>query len=359
MKRYILCIILILTLGVLRAQVFVSASAENDNGDGLSWETAKKTIPAALTLVGESGVVCVKAGNYTLSAQLTIPAGVSVKGGYSISSTGTDTTHRELPGLNSRWGNSSICTIVIGDGSQRIATVNGTLEGCLLRRGFTNELGGGVLIDGGIVRYCIIKSCDAINENTIAAEGGGAYIRNGGLLTNCVITECRGDKGPAVSGGNGSLINNTITRNWPTHCGTVADYDGNVYNTVVLGQQCWTKENMRTTHYYDGTPIPSGTTNSGIEPFRYFDYYHLSASMLADFGYFYNWTAVMHGASSTSANPSGVTGVCPLGWHVPSDSEFVEMREFVNSVEAFKCNGYNGNIAKALASKTRWYDCGV
>ena len=354
MKRYLLCIILILTLGVLRAQVFVSASAENDNGDGLSWETAKKTIPAALTLVGESGMVYVKAGNYSLSAQLIIPAGVSVKGGYSISSTGTDTTHRELPGLNSRWGNSSICTIVAGNRTHRIATVNGTLEGCFLRRGFTNELGGGVLIDGGTVRYCIIKSCDAINENTLAAEGGGAYIRNGGLLTNCVITECRGDKGPAVSGGNGSLINNTITRNWPTHCGTVADYDGNVYNTVVLGQQCWTRENMRTTHYYDGTPIPSGTSNSSAVPYRYFDYPHLSAPMLVDYGYCYNWRAVMHGAPSSSANPSGVTGVCPLGWHVPSDSEFVELREFVNSVEAFRCNGYNGNIAKALASKTRW-----
>lgn len=354
MKRYILCIILSLTLLVLRAQVFVSASAENDNGDGLSWETAKKTIPAALTLVGESGEVYVKAGNYSLSAQLTIPAGVSVKGGYSISSTGTDTTHRELPGLNSRWGNSSICTIITGDGTHRIASVNGTLEGCLLRRGYTGELGGGVLIDGGTVRYCVIKGCDAINENTLAAEGGGAYIRNNGLLTNCVITECRGDKGPAVSGGNGSLINNTITRNWPTHCGTVADYDGNVYNTVVLGQQCWTKENMRTTHYYDGTPIPSGTMNSSTEPYRYYNYTDLSASMLNDYGYLYNWTAVMHGAPSTSANPSGVTGICPLGWHVPSDSEFVEMREFVNSVEAFKCNGYNGNIAKALASKTRW-----
>ncbi|MBP5651010.1 MAG: fibrobacter succinogenes major paralogous domain-containing protein [Bacteroidales bacterium] len=365
MKRFLL-LLLIAWFGMVgtmaQDMAFVSAAAANDDDTGLSWEHAKKTIPAALALVGENGVVCVMVGNYSLSAQLNIPAGVSVKGGFISSSSGTDTTRRELPGLNSRWENTSICTIIIGNGDHRLAMVNGLLEGCVLRRGVTNDKGGGVLIDGGTVRYCVIKECDAINENTLAAEGGGAYIRNNGLLTNCVITECRGDKGPAVSGGNGSLINNTITRNWPTHCGTVADYDGNVYTTVVIGQQCWTRQNLRSTHYYDGSAIPMGTDNSLSNPYYYVNYNAITASMLSTYGYLYNWTAVMHDVPASSANPSGVTGICPLGWHVPSDLEFVEMREFVNTILADRCGGYDYQIAKSLASREGWsysYDCNV
>lgn len=350
-------------LGVMaQTMAFVSSAAANDNGDGLSWETAKKTIAAGLAVVGDNGIVCVKSGTYNISATLVIPEGVSLCGGYGSMASGTDTTLRQFPGLNSRWENVSICTIIIGEGTHRLASVSGLLEGFVMRRGYTDDKGGGVLIDGGTVRYCVIKECDAINENTFAAEGGGAYIRNGGLLTNCVITECRGDKGPAVSGGNGSLINNTITRNWPTHCGTVADYDGNVYNTVVIGQQCWTKQNMRTTHYNDGSAIPRGSENSSTDLYYYIDYNTLTASLLPQYGYLYNWKAVMHGAPASSANPSGVTGICPLGWHVPSDSEFVEMREFVNTILSDRCGGYDYQIAKALASRSEWngsYDCNV
>lgn len=356
--RKVLFLILIICCGIMvgRAQTiaFVSATAANDDDTGLSWEHAKKTIPAALDLVGTNGIVCVKAGNYSLSAQLIIPTGVEVRGGYSLSSAGTDTSHRETPGLNSRWENASICTVISGSGSHRLATVNGLLEGCVLRRGVTTDKGGGVLIDGGTVRYCVIKECDAINENTMVAEGGGVYIRNNGLLTNCVVTECRGDKGPAVSGGNGSLINNTITRNWPTHCGTVADYDGNVYNTVVIGQQCWTKQNMRSMHYNDGSVIRRGSENSVTIPYYYVNYNALTAAMLPNYGYLYNWTAAMHGAPSSSANPSGVTGICPLGWHLPSDSEYIEMKTFVNTILANRCNGSNNEIAKSLASRTGW-----
>jgi len=38
---------------------------------------------------------------------------------------------------------------------------------------------------------------------------------------------------------------------------TVTDYDGNVYNTVIIGDQVWLKENIKSLHYSDGTPIPS------------------------------------------------------------------------------------------------------
>ncbi len=356
-RRFIL-FLLTLCGGMIWAQAqtnaFVNAAAANDNGDGLTWGTAKKTIAAALTVAGANGFVFVKAGNYDITSELTIPAGVTVMGGYSLTATGTDTTQRELPGLNSRWANASICTIINGSGTHRIATLGGLLEGCVLRLGFTTTLGGGVLLDGGTLRYCVVKECDAIDDNTLSAEGGGVYVRNGGLITNCVITECRGDVGPAVSGGNGTLINNTITRNWPTHCGKAVDYDGNVYGTVVLGQQCWTRQNMRSRHYNNGTEIAIGTQNSLFTPFYYVNYTGIIPSQLNQYGYLYNWVAAMNGAPASESNPSGVTGICPTGWHVPSDAEFVEMQDFVNTILSYRCSGYDLQIAKSLSSRTGW-----
>lgn len=343
------------SMAYAQTQVFVSSSG-NDSNNGQTWGTAKQTIAAGIAAAGDNGTVYVKAGSYSVGSQLNISAEVSVKGGYRLSLLGTDTTGRDLPGTNSRWENPAVCTILTGGGSNRIAVVNGLLEGCVMRRGVTTEQGGGVLIDGGTVRYCVIRECDAIQESNRTAEGGGAYIRNNGVLTNCVITECRGDNGPAVSGGPGSLVNNTITRNWPAHCGKVTDYDGNVYNTVVIGQQCWTHENLRTTHYNDGTAIPlgNGLSGSGTQPYYYVNYNAITASSLVNYGFLYNWTAAMHGAPSSNANPSGVTGICPIGWHVPSDAEWTELTSFVNSITRYRCNGYDGQIGKALASKSGW-----
>lgn len=48
----------------------------------------------------------------------------------------------------------------------------------------------------------------------------------------------------------------------------VTDYDGNAYNTILLGQQCWMRENLRTTHYSDGSPIPAGGDLSYTAPFH-------------------------------------------------------------------------------------------
>lgn len=355
----------VLCAGVMqvRAQnVYVSAGSTG--GDGQTWETAKATLEEGLTAVGNNGTVFVKAGAYGTTAELTILSGVTVLGGYDNALTGTDTSVRRLPGANLHWSDNTWCTIITGATTHRIATVNGVLDGCVIRHGYSNTFGGGVLIDGGnaVVRYCVIKECDAYNDDPTAvpAEGGGAYVKNGGTLLNCVVTECRGDKGAGVAGGNGSLISNTITRNRPTDCGIVADYDGNIYQTVVIGDQCWMRENLRTTRYADGTLIEEGTTNSYTEPYRCRGYYSNEAEDFAEIfthcGYLYNWAAVMHGASSSNTNPSGVQGICPTGWHVPSVSEWGQMANYLSRDSRMWCDNNSNCYAKSLAAKTLWYE---
>lgn len=134
---------------------------------------------------------------------------------------------------------------------------------------------------------------------------------------------------------------------------TVTDYDGNVYNTVQIGQQCWMKENLRTTHYADGTGIPSGGSDtSSTEPY-YYDY-SSSVIPLVERGLLYNWSAVMNGGSNSTSVPSGVQGVCPTGWHVPSDMEWVTMEQTQTSMDV-SGEGWRGNHAGRLAGGNHWY----
>ena len=133
----------------------------------------------------------------------------------------------------------------------------------------------------------------------------------------------------------------------------VTDYDGNSYNTMQIGQQCWIRENLRTTHYADGTAIQSGGPSpSGTYPY-YYDY-STSDIPLVERGYLYNWPAVMHGSVSSNAIPSGVQGICPTGWHLPSDQEWYQLTNYLSGQNAYICGDNSSYIAKALASETEW-----
>jgi len=133
---------------------------------------------------------------------------------------------------------------------------------------------------------------------------------------------------------------------------TLTDYDGNSYNMIALGSQCWMKQNLKTTHYADGTYISLGSTTSTTVAYRY--YPNGSSSNVATYGYLYNWKAVMRNSSSSSANPSGVQGICPTGWHVPSYTELTQLENYVGSQSAYLCGGSSTSIAKALASTSGW-----
>lgn len=133
---------------------------------------------------------------------------------------------------------------------------------------------------------------------------------------------------------------------------TVTDYDGNVYNTVQIGDQCWMKENLRTTKYSDGTEILQGSESSSSVPYWY--YPNNNSSNKSTYGLLYNWKAVMRNAYPSTTNPSNVQGICPDGWHVPSDAEWTQLTDYVSAQGAYQCSGKKTNIARALASNTGW-----
>ena len=134
----------------------------------------------------------------------------------------------------------------------------------------------------------------------------------------------------------------------------VTDIDGNTYRTVQIGNQCWMRENLRTTKYADGTNIPKGdvTSPSFTTAFRYNpeDSYNINI-----FGLLYNWKAVMGSSTSSTANPSGAQGICPNGWHVPSDAEWKQLETTVgmSQVDVDNING-RGDMAVKLCGAFGW-----
>ncbi|MFY9116965.1 MAG: FISUMP domain-containing protein [Bacteroidales bacterium] len=107
--------------------------------------------------------------------------------------------------------------------------------------------------------------------------------------------------------------------------------DGMKYKTVIIGQQEWMAENLR---YLPSVHKPSdgNTTGSFYYVFGY-EGTDVAKAKNSDnyktYGVLYNWPAAMAGAETSKANPSGVQGVCPKGWHLPSDAEWTQIADYL------------------------------
>ncbi len=97
-------------------------------------------------------------------------------------------------------------------------------------------------------------------------------------------------------------------------------YQGYTYKTTIIAGKEWMAENLRATHYADGTPIESGIWDYNDDP-----------ANSENYGKLYSWYTAMNGAPSSNDNPSGIQGVCPEGWHLPSISEWEEMIDYLMS----------------------------
>ena len=101
---------------------------------------------------------------------------------------------------------------------------------------------------------------------------------------------------------------------------TFTDVDGNVYQTVRMGNQVWTAENLKVTHFRNGDPIQNVTDStewSGLGTGAYCAYNN-DETLVEVYGYLYNGYAV-----------SDTQSIAPEGWHVPSDDEWKDLEIFL------------------------------
>jgi uncharacterized protein (TIGR02145 family) len=106
--------------------------------------------------------------------------------------------------------------------------------------------------------------------------------------------------------------------------GSVTDLDGNTYATIEIGTQEWMAENLRTTTYANGDPIPNVTDSAQWSNLTTGAWAHYSDDTQYEipYGKLYNWY--------TAADPRNV---CPTGWHVPTDAEWTVLTDYLGGLE--------------------------
>ncbi|HQL70329.1 MAG TPA: SUMF1/EgtB/PvdO family nonheme iron enzyme, partial [Bacteroidales bacterium] len=116
-----------------------------------------------------------------------------------------------------------------------------------------------------------------------------------------------------------------------SEAGTFTDSrDGNTYKWVKIGEQIWMAENLK----YLPSVVGPATGSESTKYYYVYDYDGTSVSAAKStenykiYGVLYNWPAAMDGAASSKSNPSRVKGVCPEGWHLPSDAEWIQLTNY-------------------------------
>jgi len=125
--------------------------------------------------------------------------------------------------------------------------------------------------------------------------------------------------------------------------------DGQTYNTVQIGNQCWMAENLNIGTRIDG--VSEQTNNSTIEKYCYDD----DVANCDTYGGLYQWDEMMQYLTT-----EGVQGICPDGWHLPTDDEWKIMEMELGMTQVLADNlGWRGtDEGEKMKSTSGWYDNG-
>ncbi len=124
--------------------------------------------------------------------------------------------------------------------------------------------------------------------------------------------------------------------------GAATDIDGNVYQSVIIGNQEWLTENLRVSRYNNGDAITTGLSNAewgnatqgayAIIPHAHIDGLDSDAEVAAAYGKLYNWLAV-----------DDTRGLCPEGWHVPGNDDWTQLVDYLMDEYDYH-NGQGGGL---------------
>jgi uncharacterized protein (TIGR02145 family) len=110
----------------------------------------------------------------------------------------------------------------------------------------------------------------------------------------------------------------------PANCQPLTDSrDGKTYGTVLIGDQCWMAQNLNIGVRIDASGDQAG--NGIVEKYCY----NNDPDACNVYGGLYQWNEMMNYTSSSILNPSERKGICPNGWHLPSDGEWTQLTTFL------------------------------
>ena len=153
------------------------------------------------------------------------------------------------------------------------------------------------------------------------------------------VSSCLGDGTGAISAGGVLVTSGTAVL--PCGQATVIDIDGNIYNTVKIGTQCWMKENLRTKHNPDGSALTNLVNGAERDCMNRATGNSRGTEADCDAGFtLYTWKGAMNDDSSPYTE--GAQGICPSGWHIPTDAEQDILEQYLKDPGQSCSNSRNG-----------------
>jgi uncharacterized protein (TIGR02145 family) len=203
--------------------------------------------------------------------------------------------------------------------------------------------GGNVTSDGGTtvtsrgVCWSTVSGPTTNDSHTSDGNGTGVFISNLTSLNPSTVYYVRAYAINSVGTSYGNEVTFT-TQGAVFTCGQSVTYQGQVYNTVQIGSQCWFKENLNIGTMINGNQ--EQTNNGIIEKYCYSN----NVSNCTAYGGLYQWDEAMQYVTTP-----GVQGICPNGWHIPVTSETDNLRNYLGGVSVA---GYK------MKSTSGWYNGG-
>jgi len=215
-------------------------------------------------------------------------------------------------------------------------------------------IGGNITNDGGssiVLRgVCYSNSPNPNMGNSRTQDGLGIGSFNTVLrgltpsMTYYARSYAKNSNGVVVYGNNVSF---TTFSSFVCGTSTVSDVDNNMYNTAQIGTQCWTQSNLKVSKYRNGDNIPTGLSNSAWQNTTSGAYAIYNNDPVADslYGKLYNHYAV-----------TDSRGLCPTGWHVPSDREWKVLTKYLDPSADTNSTSYTasttaGGVLKSTATQ--------
>jgi len=216
-------------------------------------------------------------------------------------------------GNNKKYGFSVRCLRDVGSVQVTTGTVDNISE--------TTAASGGLISDDGGVPITARGVCWSTNQNPTLSDSHTLDGSGTGSFTS-IITGLSPGTTYYVRAYSTNSMETTYGNEVITLAGTVTDIDGNVYSIIKIGTQTWMAENLEVTHYRNGTNIQyPGSSSSGWQNNTAGAYAWINNDIFWKdvYGALYNWHAV-----------NNSNGLCPSGWHVPSDAEFTQLTSFIS-----------------------------
>jgi uncharacterized protein (TIGR02145 family) len=204
--------------------------------------------------------------------------------------------------------------------------------------GTISNRGSSPIVSAGVVWSSNPNPTIDLDTKTIDESSSGSFTSGFTGLSPNTLYYVRAYATNAAGTGYGSQLSfSTAT--------SPSDADGNTYTTIKIGTQLWMKENLKTSKYRNGDPITTnlnntdwGNANFGAYNAIYDNYPDYDIT----YGKLYNWYAV--------ADPRGL---CPVGWHVPSDAEWTTLEDFLGG--AVVAGGKMKSTGTIGAGTGLWY----